>query len=300
MKCHECSTTNSESALFCAHCGAKLHTIECAVCSADNSGNDTYCMACGAKLRRHDVRHQAHQSHPSQQTKKKGKRRPSPFKWTPATIVAVLIGGVLGLIGFMELVVKKAPIPSPPFVETKTSDATLEAKVRDVASKFICSCGTCGEKPLETCTCSRAAEERQFIRNSLQAGQTPEQVITALMNTYGWLKPEFAAKYDSTNEIKTGSKSAVASPTQNVLTTFTTKKTEGNKIAAITDSDEILSHFRCPCGQCGIDELAKCTCNHPRGAKEVKAFVDKKIAEQKYTVAQLVDLVDKKYGGKKF
>jgi cytochrome c-type biogenesis protein CcmH/NrfF len=304
MKCHECGTINPDGALFCASCGAKLeeqsspkHTIDCPICGVENSHNDKYCMACGAELRRHHAKHQVHQS---KQNKKREKYRASRFKWTPATIAVVLIGGVLGFIGFMELVVKKEPAPPVPFVETKTNDSKVESKVIDVASKFICSCGTCGEKPLETCTCNTAAEERQFIRNYLQAGQTPEQVIAAVMNTYGWLKPEFAAKYDSTNAIKTRLNTVAATQTQNVFTTLTAKKNADDKIATITDSDEIYSHFRCPCGQCGMDELKDCTCKHPRGATEVKAFVQTKIAEGRYTTAQIMDELEAKYGNRKF
>ena len=62
---------------------------------------------------------------------------------------------------------------------------------------------------------------------------------------------------------------------------------------------EVFSHFRCSCGQCGMDDLKACTCQHPRGAKEVKAFVERRIAEGKLTVARLIREVDEKYGGRK-
>ncbi len=307
MKCHECGTSNPDGALFCASCGVKLEKqpslkpmIDCPICGVKNVANEKYCMACGAELRRHHGKHHGAHSHQSKRNKKREQRRGVRFKWTPATIAIVLIGGVVAFIGFMELVVKKEPPPPPDFVEIKTNDPRLEAKVKDVASKFICSCGTCGEKPLETCTCNTAAEERQFIRNYLQAGQTPEQVITAVTNTYGWLKPEFAAMYDSANAIKTRLNTAAANQTQGVFTPLTGKKDGGNKIVEVTDSDEIYSHFRCPCGQCGMDELKDCTCKHPRGATEVKAFVQSKIAEGKYTVAQVMDEVEAKYGSRKF
>lgn len=315
MKCHECGTANPDGALFCASCGAKLvrkdsfggeqsspkFTIDCPICGVENSRDDKYCMACGADMRRHHVKQPKHQSHQSKQNNKNGRHAARRFKWTPATIVALLLVGVLGFIGFLELVKEKPPAPPPPFVEAKTNDAKLEAKVLDVASKFICSCGTCGEKPLDTCTCDKAAEERQFIRTNLQAGQTPELIIAAVMNTYGWLKPEFAAKYDSTNAIKTRLNTPAArSQPQNVFPTQTVKMSDGNKIATITDSDEIYSHFRCPCGQCGMDDLKVCTCKHPRGATEVKAFVQAKIAEGTRTIAQIMDELEVKYGSKKF
>ncbi len=329
MKCHECGIANPEGALFCANCGAGLvhkdsqravddptrreqstsggtqsspkHTTDCPICGAENSSNDRYCMACGAEVRRRHVRRPKHQSHQSNQNRRNSNYGMRRFKWTPATISAVIIGGVLGFVGFIELVKEKPPAPPPPFVETKTNDAKLEAMVLDVASKFICSCGTCGEKPLDTCTCDKAAEERQFIRNYLRAGQGPDQIIAAVMKTYGWLKPEFAAKYDSTNEIKSRLSSvAAAKETQSAITPLAAKQNDANKVATISDADQIYSHFRCPCGQCGVDELKDCTCKHPRGANEVKSFVQTKITEGKFTVAQIVHVVDAKYGGKKF
>ncbi|MBI5473553.1 MAG: zinc ribbon domain-containing protein [Ignavibacteriae bacterium] len=300
MKCIECKTENSGGALFCAHCGANLEEpssaprlLKCPICAAKNPENEKNCSACGAELRRHH--HQKHQS----PKRTNGKHKTARFKWAPATVSVVLITGVIGFIAIMEWRKEQPPAPPPPFVETKTNDATLEGKVLDVASKFICSCGTCGEKPLDTCTCDKAAEERQFIRNYLQTGQSPDQVIAAVMKTYGWLKPEFAAKYDSTSVVKAKLNSTTATESQPIFSTLSAKKTDDNKIATRADAEKIFSHFRCPCGQCGMDELKDCTCKHPRGAIEVKSFAQTKIAEGKSTVAQIVDEIDAKYGGRK-
>lgn len=81
---------------------------------------------------------------------------------------------------------------------------------------------------------------------------------------------------------------------------FPKTQTGLSKIATAADRIEIFSRFKCPCGQCGIDELKDCGCAHPRGATEVKSFVDQKIAENKYTIAQITKQVEDKYGGKKF
>lgn len=71
-------------------------------------------------------------------------------------------------------------------------------------------------------------------------------------------------------------------------------------IATADHKIQIFSKFFCPCGKCGVkDDLADCHCKHPHGAEEVKSFVDNLIAKHKYTVAQIVDQVDKKYGGRK-
>ena len=305
MKCHECGAVNPENTLFCARCGAKhgeqpslQQKIDCPICGVENSKNDKYCLACGAEMQRNRGKHQPHQS---KQSNKNGRHATRRFKWTPATIGGLLLGGVLGFIGVMELVKEKPPAPPPPFVETKTDDARLEAKVLEVASKFICSCGTCGEKPLDTCTCDKAAEERQYIRNSLQAGQPEDRVIADVMKTYGWLKPEFESAYDSTSTIKSRlSTVAAAKETQTVFSNLSAKKNAENGIALVSDAESIYAHFRCPCGQCGMDDLKDCTCNHPRGATEVKALVQARIAEEKFSVAQILDEVEAKYGNRKF
>ena len=214
----------------------------------------------------------------------------------------MLLAGVFIVVAGMELFVKKQPLPPRQFIEAKSSDAKSEAKVLAIASKFICSCGTCGEKPLDTCTCSRAAEERQFIRNYLEAGQTPEQVIAAVNTTFGWMKPELAARYNSGGAITARLKTppVVAKQTEAVLAKLATKASANAKLATAADRIQVFSHFKCSCGQCGVDELKDCGCDHPRGATEVKAFVDAKITEGKYTVGQVLDQVEREYGGRKF
>jgi cytochrome c-type biogenesis protein CcmH/NrfF len=188
-----------------------------------------------------------------------------------------------------------------PVIESRSGDPRVEAKVLEIASKFICSCGACGEKPLDTCACPKAAEERQFIRNSLQVGQTQEQVIAAVKATYGWMKPEFAAKDDSNAAVAAKLKPPViAKQTDAVLTKLASKVGSNARLVTVADRVEVFSHFKCPCGQCGVEELKDCGCSHPRGATEVKAFVDQKIAEGKYALSQVIDLVDKQYGGRKF
>jgi len=279
MICNECGTENKDDALFCANCGAEL--------------------------RRH---HNGHQHHLDQQVqqkhqKKKDRRMDAKLKWHPGFVAIVLLAGVFVFIMRMDLFVKKQPAPLAQFVETRSADAKLEAKVMEIASKFICSCGTCGEKPLDTCTCNRAVEERQFIRNYLEQGQKPELVILALNNSYGWMKPQFASLVGDTVVPKAAPK--IGTPTTRPIGGVLVEKPtalSANNTTLATDADrlEIFSHFNCPCGQCGVDELKDCGCKHPRGATEVKGFVDAKIAEGKYTVDQLMSFVEQEYGGRKF
>jgi hypothetical protein len=57
----------------------------------------------------------------------------------------------------------------------------------------------------------------------------------------------------------------------------------------------VAANFRCACGQCGELFLVDCTCDMPRGAKEEKDFIRKKL-QQGLTVDQVIHLVDKAYG----
>jgi hypothetical protein len=277
-------------------------------------------------MRRHQ--HQPQQKHRhQQQPKKKEKRVDTRLKWHPGLVVLLIIGGAVALISIPYITgnppgQKSRPAP---VIEQRSNDPAIEAKVMEVASKFICSCGTCGEQPLDICTCNTAVQERQFIRGSLQGGQTVDQIIAAVNTTYGWMKPEFAARYDSlsrsrpkngglanglpeqtrqkeSGQARRGAPSTkIKPPTQDdsALLPILSRIVGDHRIATAADRLEIFSHFKCPCGQCGIDELKDCSCNHPRGATEVKAFVDEKIRTGKFTVAQLITEVEIKYGGKK-
>jgi len=313
MTCNECGTENKDDALYCANCGEKLeapetagHEKKCPECGFDNPAGGKFCARCGIELRRrhnrnrrHHHRKQDHQKH----QKKKERRVDTKLKWHPGLVAFVLLVGVFIFIGGMELFVKKQPAPPPQIVEIRSSDPKLEAAAMEIASKFVCSCGTCGEQPLNTCTCDRAVEERQFIRSYLEQGQKPAQVIVALNNRYGWVKPEYAAiAGDSATARVAAVRNSFTKSTPESSLPLGTFGTIGGKatLATAADRQEIFSHFKCPCGQCGIDELKDCGCQHPRGATEVKAFVDAKIGEGKYTIAQLMDAVDAKYGGRKF
>ena len=69
-------------------------------------------------------------------------------------------------------------------------DLPLETTITSIAKLFVCVCGNCGELSLDVCTCPDATKEREQIRRNLQAGQTPEQVIAFVNDTYGGMKPD--------------------------------------------------------------------------------------------------------------
>lgn len=320
MTCKECGHENNDNSQFCAICGAKFDAaVEvhqpgmCTACDFKNAPDSMYCGGCGAELRSQGNEHRRKHVRHQEQSKRKARcvERTSSFR--PLAVGFMVVGGLILL--FLALDSKtdvREQERSSPVVEARSNDPALEIKVLEVASKFICSCGTCGEQSLDVCSCGTAVQERQFIRTSLQSGQSLDQVVVAAGDKFGWVKPEFSAKIDSLvrksgRRINATAESGVAKPRE---LRIPDKRVIGfpevalspsgtTKIATAADRLEIFTNFKCPCGQCGIDELKDCGCSHPRGATEVKGFVDGTIREHRYTVAQLIDEVEKKYGNRK-
>jgi hypothetical protein len=71
---------------------------------------------------------------------------------------------------------------------TATAATGVEPAVTRVASRFICSCGTCGEKRLDVCSCETAQQERAFIHEQLRNGRSESEATEALKQKYGGLK----------------------------------------------------------------------------------------------------------------
>ena len=68
--------------------------------------------------------------------------------------------------------------------------AFVFAGLPHLLQKFDCSCGTCGDLSLDTCTCPTAVKEREFIRKSVEEGIGSDQIIAAVNKTYGHKKSE--------------------------------------------------------------------------------------------------------------
>lgn len=328
MICKECKNSNKDDALFCLHCGAALQQQsseqkkrQCKHCGTQNSRESRYCVNCGTDLRHHPPKAASKEQRWGNKSQKR-KLANSGGLFKNSYVLGILLGtGAVIVLLFLYYVSEKTAVrPSEPMrlFEQRSNDPAVEATVTKIASKFICSCGTCGEKPLEVCTCDIAIQERQFIRTSLQSGQSVPQVIASVKATFGWMKPEFASQYDSSigstgdDQRSLGDLNGKGAPIPQPTVIQAPKGGTGlfyppvvngtaiQRIATPADRAEIFSHFNCPCGQCGVDELKDCNCRHPRGATEVKAFVDKKIAEKRYTIAQLIEMTEQKYGRRKF
>lgn len=311
MICNQCNTANNDDARFCSNCGAELprgeqgtqshKTRDCPSCGYENEREARYCAECGVELRHHQSQPH-HKHHYDKQHPPKKKKRPvdTRLKWNPALVVILIIAGAVIFLAIPYITGKPPGQKPQPVLEQTSGVPAIETTVREIASKFICSCGTCGEQPLDVCTCGTAVQERNFIRKAVQSGQSKELVIAAVNSTFGWMKPEFATRSDSVAGAK-GRASKLTVPKkvgENAL--LFPKPVRADEPATLADQQEIYSHFKCPCGQCGIDELKDCNCNHPKGAQEVKAFTVGKIRDGKYTVADVMGEIEKKYGGRKF
>ncbi len=191
---------------------------------------------------------------------------------SPAIITLLIIGCTIGFVSLLYVLRESLTPRAPAQAELKSDDPKIEAQVANVAAKFFCACGQCGSESLEHCTCETARKARQMIRTSLEAGQPIADIVSTVNRSFGGLQDESAGILEN-----------------HVGTAMTTSQRR-----------EVLSHFRCPCGRCGMENLADCECDHPRGAKEVKGFLDLKLSNGEYTSQQLVAEVEKVYGGRKF
>ena len=70
---------------------------------------------------------------------------------------------------------------------TSSTAPALDPAVARVAARFACSCGTCGEKRLDVCSCETAQQERAFIQEQLRKGHSEEEAAQALKQKYGGL-----------------------------------------------------------------------------------------------------------------
>lgn len=191
---------------------------------------------------------------------------------SPVIITLLIMAGTIAFVCFLIVLGQSLRTPPGAPLDVKSGDTRVESEVSSLAAEFICACGDCDGESLVECTCEAAQKARQAIRELVQAGRSRSDIIASVDRTFG------------------GHKSGAGDGSANV--------SSPEKMAAARY--EVLSHFRCPCGKCGMDNLAECECSHPRGAKEVRAFLDRKLAGGMESPSQLVAEIEKVYGAKKF
>ena len=299
ISCPDCGAPNQNQAKFCSQCGTALPAqniseIFCTNCGRKNPSTVKYCFNCGHPFQAGHGK----KKHPQKKISDKKQTAPKQQASNTLKIAAGILASVLFLFfiskfqdtsGRQDIQTKRLP------VEKKLSNPMLEAKVMEIASKFICSCGGCGEDPLDKCDCETAKNERNFIRRAVVNGQDAEDIIRSVNLKFGWIKAPFKEKYGAgkpVNIVKT-------KQFESLFPDIAIKQNVKPQIlASLADRLTIISRFACPCGQCNIEELKECECSHPRGAREVKRFIDDKIAAGKYSVNNIIQFVSNEYGNK--
>lgn len=300
--CVECGNKNKISAKFCSNCGSSLillqsEKLRCNKCGYENDNHINYCASCGSKLKQKRVTHSEKKIEHSQSKKQE---IPQNKSWYLNPLVII---GLLVIAMFVSYLIidgktqKQSPSVNQSQVtfEKVTDNAELEKNIMEVASKFVCACESCNELPLESCSCEVAQKERQFIRTALQGGEGVEQVIFAVNDQFGWIRPEYKSKFGE------GKLVLNKTPTAGHTILFPEANTDESlniRLASLTDRMEIISHFVCTCGECEYDKLEDCDCDHPGGAREIKQFIDNAIEKNKHTPDEIIQLVDATYGNK--
>ncbi|MBI3195287.1 MAG: cytochrome c-type biogenesis protein CcmH [Ignavibacteriae bacterium] len=109
----------------------------------------------------------------------------------PVLITVFIVFGI-AIIFYAIYLFQQNLNPQPTSDSSSLTDVNLplETTIFSIAKRFVCVCGKCGELSLDVCTCPDATKVRDQIRLNLEAGQTPEQVIAFVNDTYGGMKPE--------------------------------------------------------------------------------------------------------------
>ncbi|GBD87281.1 double zinc ribbon [bacterium BMS3Abin03] len=316
MKCNNCGAHNKDDNKFCVKCGAKLEkqqnltSIFCPECGTENQLKNKFCISCGSELnirQNQNIENKSADIHRKKQHKPHRQKRYAKGKnfsliedikkHKVTSAVVIIIAGYL-LFQFIPQEPKVNTNVSSRFQQTNIPVNRGNTKLNEIASKFVCSCGTCGELSLETCGCPTAEEEHALINTMLSQNLSVDEIVVAVANKYGWLKSEYYPQYKQIDKSKVwfgGTSQTLSNTKGNNLVS------NGNvsNIATLADRYTIITQFECPCGQCDIKELSECNCTHPKGAIEVKGYIDQLIAENDLTASQIIEKVNTKYGGRK-
>ncbi|OYV87473.1 MAG: hypothetical protein B7Z63_02300 [Ignavibacteriae bacterium 37-53-5] len=202
MICDKCGATNQTDARFCSSCGSKIlgdTRKYCTSCGTPNDFDALYCTGCGMAMDQRDAdSDRVRTPKPSAQKHHREIRGRSLRKNLKGGHVTAAIAGV-GLILIVIMISNRSNRKDPSDIiqvnkgevavsETKLRDPARESKAMQIASDFDCSCGTCGNLPLDTCTCPTAVKEREFIRGMVREGRSSAQIVTAVSKTYGHVK----------------------------------------------------------------------------------------------------------------
>ena len=98
----------------------------------------------------------------------------------------IIIGGILLIsIGVLIGTIMSNITPSSVATNAASEPILYNSEVLDVASHFLCSCGSCGDKELVSCSCDTAVQEKDFIQDLIQKGYEKEAIITTVETMFG-------------------------------------------------------------------------------------------------------------------
>lgn len=254
--------------------------MNCPQCGAHNRKEAAFCKGCGEKLKPARARRQ-----PAQASGNTGKK-------ALAAGAAVLLIGLAAIVGRVSNSEPSAP------AGLQTGTRTFGPEVREIASKFLCSCGTCDVPELADCVCPTAIEEKALIERELELGTPQTQVVELVQRRYGRLKPQYASLVGSAaGEPVASMGEGGAEPDESADGSPRLVESEPLSILATeVDTLAIASRFTCACTQCRDHVLAECFCSHPGGAAEMKAYINYRISQQRHTVDEIVKAVAQEYG----
>ncbi len=156
-----------------------------------NDPDSVFCAKCGARLFA-----DTSAAPPVRETPKRRPLKTHKGRYVPTVRRRGYVASALAAVGVAILVIlisggsKKQSVNERQVavVKTKLQNPVEESKAMQIAKKFDCSCGTCGDLSLDTCTCPTAVKEREFIRKSVEEGTGSDQIIAAVKKTYGHMK----------------------------------------------------------------------------------------------------------------
>lgn len=192
------------------------------------------------------------------------------FDWGWVAVGATLLFGVA--VVAMTTRGPASPAPAPEAAAPPAS-AVLAAEIRDprvgeVEQRFRCPCGRCGGKPLVDCECDAPGGARRIkaaIIAALEAGNDVDAAVAAV-----------AARFPG---------ALIEGSGQNAP--------DDHQAAENAIILEVAQGIDCPCGNCTL-RLVDCTCEHDRGAAEVKAFIRDR-ARAGRSAAEIIAAFDRVY-----
>lgn len=90
----------------------------------------------------------------------------------------MLVGIFLGIIASNDII-------SPPSSSKSIEQPIYSVEVLEIASHFLCSCGSCGDKELVSCTCKTALREKNFIQELYKKGYDSESILSMMDSMFG-------------------------------------------------------------------------------------------------------------------